>query len=145
MGWRTEQWICIRIHAHPQPLGGQAVKFSYGIRLLGIISGHGEGNMKKWSCHWGSKSKACYPNIPSVVTMFQMVKRSLKFPALQHSNFSSSPLLPPAISLERGDYWHTSIQNWHLLKIKRRSQAAYLMRVEGGWRGDHVPFQQADR
>jgi len=32
----------------------------------------------------------------------------------------------------RGDYWHTGTHKWHLLKIKRLSQAANLMRVERG-------------
>lgn len=72
-----------------------------------------------------------YPYIPSIVIKCQTLKDPLSF---RPSLLSSLRLTPsPLISLERRDYWHTGIQKWHLLKIKRLSQAANLMRVAGGW------------
>lgn len=53
------------------------------------------------------------------------VKGSLKFSALHSSHLSHSLLLSTSPKREG----ITGIQKWHLLKIKRLSQAANLMRV----------------
>lgn len=78
------------------------------------------------------KGLGCCPYIPLTVTKYQTPLTTL--------------WLTPSLltSLERRDYWQTGIQKWHLLKIKRLSQAANLMRVEEGGGNEPVPFQFAD-
>lgn len=116
------------------------------IRIGFLVALPAQGGLVQ-QCGEGARWLPLY--IPSMAIKCQTLKDPSSFFRPSLLSHLSGPLLLPLISLERRDYWHAGIQKWHLLKIKRLSQAANLMRVGSGGRGgcrenEQVPFQLAE-